>query len=99
MKSVQRTARLAVGTSAITIAVVATMTLNAASQPPSQSLNQLRNLAKTLATAVLKHDIETILAHDRPDLRLDDRAALRDSKSDLYCFLFNSAHSQVRAAP
>jgi hypothetical protein len=54
-----------------------------------ESLRQLRNSGRKIVTAVLNHDIETILMYDRPDLRSEDRLSLRDTKSDLYCFLFD----------
>jgi hypothetical protein len=54
------------------------------------SVGQLRDLGKKLATAVLNHDIETILIHDQPNSRAEDRLALQDRSSDLYCYLFDS---------
>lgn len=53
------------------------------------SVSQLRDMGSKIATAVLKHDIETLLTYDRPDLRLEDRLELQDTKSNLYCFLFD----------
>jgi hypothetical protein len=60
------------------------------------STDRLRDLGKRLAAAVLNRDVETILAHDRPDLRAEDRLALQDSQSPLYCFLFESSCSPTR---
>jgi hypothetical protein len=61
-------------------------------------MKQLRALGKTLASAVLSHDVETILAHDRPDLRTEDRTAFKNRKSDLYCFLFDSTCTTAKAS-
>jgi hypothetical protein len=54
---------------------------------------QLRSLGQRLVAAVLAHDLETILAADRPALRAEDRLALQDQTSDLYI-----AFSSTRAA-
>jgi hypothetical protein len=62
------------------------------------SIAELRALGTRLAAAVLSHDSEVILAADRPDLRADDRLALRNPKSDLYCFLFDSGCTTVKAS-
>jgi hypothetical protein len=59
---------------------------------------QLRSLGQRLVAAVLAHDLETILAADRPDLRAEDRLALQDQTSDLYCFLFDSSCTTVKAS-
>jgi len=39
-----------------------------------------------------------ILAADRPDLRAEDRLALRDPTSDLYCYLFDSGCTTVKVS-
>jgi hypothetical protein len=61
----------------------------------NNSVKQLRDLGKRLAAAVLSHDVETILAYDRPDLRAEDRLAFQDSKSDTYCFIFDSSCTTI----
>jgi len=49
--------------------------------------------------AVLKHDIETLLVHDRPDLRDGDRVSLQDTKDELYCEVFDrTCHPLGRAS-
>jgi hypothetical protein len=71
----------------------------AAQRPASlgESAKQLRQIGTKLAMAVLKHDTETLLAYDRPDLRGEDRLRLQDKKSDLSCFLFDrTCHANGR---
>ncbi len=57
---------------------------------PDAALGALRQLGFTAAKAVLDKDVSTLLLYDRSDLRADDEISLRDKKSDLYCFLFDS---------
>lgn len=68
------------------------------SKTQDPAVSQLRDFGKRLASAVLNHDIDAILEADRADLRADDRLALRDAKSDLYCFLFDTSCATVNAS-
>lgn len=65
----------------------------------SNGLLALRQLGLTLARAVLAKDVPTLLEHDRPDLRSQDEEDLKNSKSALRCFLFDSSclHAQERS--
>jgi hypothetical protein len=47
-------------------------------------------LGKKLSQAVLDKDIATLLAYDRADLRSADEISLKNTKSDLYCYIFDS---------
>jgi hypothetical protein len=82
-----------------TIAMTCALIPAAASrQAPKKSstaeTNQLRRdlqqLGEKVAKAVLDKDIQTLLSYDRPDLRSEDEVALKDTRSHLYCFLFDS---------
>jgi hypothetical protein len=53
------------------------------------SVRQLRETGRRIAAAVLKHDIEILLANDRPDLRDGDRLSLQNTKDELYCAIFD----------
>ena len=50
----------------------------------------LRRLGEALARAVLDKNIEALLTYDRGDLRSEDAALLKNTKSDLYCYIFDS---------
>jgi len=50
----------------------------------------LRRLGEALARAVLHKNIEALLTYDRGDLRSEDAALLKNTKSDLYCYIFDS---------
>src|SRR5207249_12165208 len=64
-----------------------------------ESVRQLRDTGRTIVAAVLKHDIETLLVHDRPDLRDGDRVSLQDTKDELYCEVFDrTCHPLGRAS-
>lgn len=54
-------------------------------------LDDLRLIGTKVAKAVLDRDISTLLQYDRPDLRADDEIWLKDKKSDLYCFVFDTS--------
>src|SRR5258708_6897213 len=56
--------------------------------PESRDLHQI---GARVAKAVLDKDIQTLLAYDRPDLRDEDGVALKNPKSDLYCYIFDSS--------
>jgi len=51
----------------------------------------LHLIGEKIARALLDRDIPGLLAYDRADLRSEDEASLRNTKSDLYCFLFDSS--------
>jgi len=51
---------------------------------------ELRRLGEALARAVLDKDIQALLTYDRGDLRSEDGASLKNTKSDLYCYIFDS---------
>ncbi len=52
---------------------------------------ELNLIGEKIAKAVLDKDIPTLLSYDRQDLRPEDEASLKNTKSDLYCFLFDSS--------
>jgi len=54
-------------------------------------LEDLRHLGTKIGDAVLARDISTLLSFGRTDMRSQDEAALKDPKSDLYCYLFDSS--------
>lgn len=60
--------------------------------PNRNQLNRdLQQLGEKVARAVLDKDIPTLLTYDRADLRSQDELVLKNTKSDLYCYLFDSA--------
>jgi hypothetical protein len=50
----------------------------------------LRKVGETIAQAVLEKNIQTLLTYDRADLRSADEVSLKNTKSDLYCYIFDS---------
>jgi hypothetical protein len=50
----------------------------------------LHKIGETVAKAVLDKNIETLLSYDRADLRSVDGVSLKNPKSDLYCYIFDS---------
>ena len=50
----------------------------------------LQRVGEAVAKAVLDKDVETLLRYDRADLRSPDAVSLKNPKSDLYCYLFDS---------
>jgi hypothetical protein len=68
---------------------VVSVTLGQRSPTLDESVRQLRESGRTITAAVLKHDIETLLAYDRPDLRDGDRLSLQDTTNELYCAIFD----------
>jgi hypothetical protein len=56
----------------------------------STTSRDLHKIGETLAKAVLDKNIETLLGFDRADLRSADSVSLKNPKSDLYCYLFDS---------
>lgn len=55
------------------------------------SLDGLHRLGDAVARAILDKDMTTLLRYDRADLRANDESSLKNPKSDLYCFLFDSS--------
>jgi hypothetical protein len=47
-------------------------------------------MGEKISKAVLDKDIATLLAYDRADLRPADEVSLKNTKSDLYCYIFDS---------
>jgi hypothetical protein len=62
---------------------------NNASAVPTASRN-LYLMGEKISRAVLDKDIPTLLAYDRADLRSADEVSLKNTKSDLYCYIFDS---------
>jgi hypothetical protein len=50
----------------------------------------LRKVGEAVAKAVLDKNIQALLTYDRADLRSVDEASLKNPKSDLYCYIFDS---------
>jgi hypothetical protein len=50
----------------------------------------LRKIGKTIVKAVLDKNVEALLALDRVDSRSQDEVSLKNTKSDLYCYIFDS---------
>ncbi len=50
----------------------------------------LRKVGEAVAKAVLDKNIQALLAYDRADLRSVDQVSLKNPKSDLYCYIFDS---------
>ena len=50
----------------------------------------LRKVGEAVARAVLDKNIQALLTYDRADLRSADEASLKNPKSDLYCYIFDS---------
>jgi hypothetical protein len=50
----------------------------------------LRKVGEAVAKAVLDKNIQALLAYDRADLRSVDEVSLKNTKSDLYCYIFDS---------
>jgi hypothetical protein len=54
------------------------------------ALEELHRIGTRIADAVLAKDIPSLLTYGRRDMRSDDEIALKNSKSDLYCYLFSA---------
>jgi len=50
----------------------------------------LRKVGEAVAKAVLDKNIQALLSYDRTDLRSVDEVSLKNPKSDLYCYIFDS---------
>jgi hypothetical protein len=70
----------------------------AAAQAPQKSgatqrnnpSRDLRKVGEAVAKAVLDKNIQALLTYDRADLRSADEVSLKNTKSDLYCYIFDS---------
>jgi hypothetical protein len=54
------------------------------------SSRELHKMGEAIAKAVLDKDIPALLTFDRADLRSQDEVALKNAKSSLYCYIFES---------
>src|SRR5580765_8033779 len=54
------------------------------------ALRELRVIGKKIVTAVLAKDGGALLPFDRDDLRLQDKASIKDKNTNLYWYLFDS---------
>jgi hypothetical protein len=50
----------------------------------------LRKVGEAVAKAVLDKNIQALLSYDRADLRSADEVSLKNPKSNLYCYIFDS---------
>jgi hypothetical protein len=51
---------------------------------------ELRKLGEAIAKAVLDKNVEALLGYDRADSRAQDGVSLKNTKSDLYCYIFDT---------
>lgn len=56
----------------------------------SNPSRDLRKIGDGVAKAVLDKNIPALLSYDRADLRSADEVSLKNTKSDLYCYIFDS---------
>jgi hypothetical protein len=93
MKLTELSERLAIWISASVLCVFY-LAVSVEAQHPKRSdtaLDSLRQIGAVVARAVLDKDTTTLLRYDRTDLRAEDESSLKNPKSDLYCFLFDSS--------
>ena len=58
--------------------------------PRTTAGRSLHLIGEKISKAVLDKDIPALLAYDRADLRSADEVSLKNTKSDLYCYIFDS---------
>jgi hypothetical protein len=58
---------------------------------PDAALEELRQVGTKIADVVLAKDVPNLLNYGRLDMRSQDESALKDRKSELYCYLFDSS--------
>jgi hypothetical protein len=58
--------------------------------PRSAAGKSLYAMGEKISKAILDKDIQALLSYDRPDLRSQDAESLKNNKSDLYCYIFDS---------
>ena len=68
----------------------AKQTKGSTATPRGAAGKSLYLMGEKISKAVLDKDIPTLLAYDRADLRSADEVSLKNSKSDLYCYIFDS---------
>jgi hypothetical protein len=73
----------------VPLATAQAQSKSSATQRNSPS-RDLRKIGAAVAKAVLDKDIQALLAYDRADLRAQNEVSLKNPKSDLYCYLFDS---------
>jgi hypothetical protein len=57
----------------------------------AQVSRDLHQIGERLAKAVLDKDIHSLLGYDRADLRAQDELQLKNTKSELYCYVFDAS--------
>jgi hypothetical protein len=66
---------------------------SAVDRPPGTNESALRDLHRIgveVSNAVLSKNALALLKYSRPDLRSEEEIALKDEKSDLYCYIFDT---------
>ena len=58
--------------------------------PQASAERSLQLIGTQISQAVLDKDVPTLLTYDRADLRGNDEVSLHNTKSDLYCYIFDS---------
>src|SRR6266478_2968265 len=93
MKFTGLSKRLALGIAASVLCLFSYLVVSGKAQHPTRSdaaLGSLRQIGNVVARAILDKDTTALLRYDRADLRAEDESSLKNPKSDLYCFLFDS---------
>src|SRR5882762_10469799 len=68
----------------------AKQTKGSTATPRGAASKSLYLMGEKISKAVLDKDIPTLLAYDRADLRSADEVSLKNTKSSLYCYIFDS---------
>ena len=84
------TATMFCGTSVAASRPQAKQTRAANATPRTTAGRSLHLIGEKISKAVLDKDIPALLAYDRADLRSADEVRLKNTKSDLYCYIFDS---------
>ncbi|SRR6267154_710380 len=93
MKFMGLSKRIAFGIAASVLCIFSYLVVSVKAQHPVRSdaaLDSLRQIGNVVARAILDKDTTALLRYDRADLRAEDESSLKNPKSDLYCFLFDS---------
>ncbi len=93
MKPTGLSKRAVFGTAASILCAFSYLVVSVKAQHPMRSdaaLEGLRQIGNVVVRAILDKDTTTLLRYDRADLRSEDESSLKNPKSDLYCFLFDS---------
>jgi hypothetical protein len=56
----------------------------------NNATRELRKVGEAIARAILDKNITALLTYDRADLRALDEVSLKNPKSDLYCYIFDT---------